>query len=160
VTREGIPQCEISFSICEGNALAGWTCEVEGMPVIACLACRAEWMRLGAMYPDLKPRCPRCAKGQLKDVKKTPKVVALTGLVADAVDEAMRIEGVLINVRQAVLKRLALQYGWLNGWGQAAEESAPDNGGQAGDGSAASAGRAGGEVGVLGSAVPETVGAY
>jgi hypothetical protein len=149
-TRDGIPQCEISFSICEGNALAGWTCEVEGMPVISCLACRAEWMRLSSMYPDLRPRCPRCAKGQLKDVKKAPKVIPLTGLVADAVDEAMRIEGVLINVRQAVLKRLALQYGWLNGWGQAAEESAPGDGGQAGDGSAASASRAGDEVGVLG----------
>lgn len=155
--QTGITQCEIRFAGCQGAAIASWLCEVEGTPIISCQACRAEWMRMAGLYPDLKPRCPNCAKNLIKNVKKVPQVPPLVGLVADAVDEAMRVEGVLINVRQAVLKRLARDASWLNGWGQSAEESAPGNAGQGGDGSAASAGRAGGEVGVPGP-VQETVG--
>lgn len=149
-TKNGIPQCEIKFSICEGNALSGWMCEVEGTPVISCRACRFEWMRLANANPELKPRCPNCSRGQLKDQPRVQEIKPLTGLVAAAMDEAMMREGVLINVRQAVLKRLARDARWLNGWGQAAEEGAPDDGGQAGGGRAASADRAGGEVGVPG----------
>jgi len=159
VTDSTQPQCDIRFSICEGSAVASWTCEVEGTPVISCRACRAEWMRLAQSYPDLLPRCPRCARGRLGLAQRKPANQApITGLVADAIDEAMRIEGVLINHRIAVLRRLAINAPWLDAWGKSAEERAPEAADQGGAGSAASAGRAGGEVGVLGSADLERIG--
>jgi hypothetical protein len=138
--------CDIKFDGCGVNAVRAWLCQVEQTEVAACSNCSEAWKDLVRDDPTLLPRCPSCAKARINRPRaRVPMAGPITGLVADTVDEAMRIEGVLVNIRQAVLRRLARDAPWLNGWGNSAEESAPP-GGQSGE-SAALPGRDGGPVG-------------
>jgi hypothetical protein len=156
--------CDIRFPGCEDNAIRAWLCQVEQIEVAACAPCSAAWQALTREDPDLALRCPSCSKARMnRPQAKVPVAGPITGLVADALDEAMRVEGILIQTRQAVLRRIARDAPWLNAWGQTAEESAPlsDPGGQPGDQtvyeSAALSGRAGG---VVGAPVPAQAAVY
>lgn len=143
--------CDIKFDGCETNAVRAWQCQVEQIEVAACTSCYTAWRALVSDDPDLLPRCPSCAKARINRPQARMHISGpITGLVADAIDEAMRIEGILIDKRQAVLKRIGRDASWLNGWGVdqtpiLVEERAPV-GGQPGE-SAALSGRDGGQVG-------------
>jgi hypothetical protein len=150
--------CDIRFPDCEINAVRAWLCQVEQTEVAACGSCSAAWQVLVRDDPSLLPRCPSCSKSRINRPQASmPLAGPITGLVADALDEAMRIEGILINTRQAVLRRIAREAPWLNAWGQTAEESAPPPGGQPKGESAALSGRAGG---VVGAPVPAQAAVY
>jgi len=126
--------CDLRFEGCGTDALSAWLCAVEQIEVSACRPCREQWQELARNEPALRVRCPRCADRQIREARRKPQDPGpLTGLVANALDEAMRVEGILVDARIRVLRRLARDAAWLNGWGSSsAGAAAPEDAGQRG----------------------------
>lgn len=91
-----------------------WVCPVEGREIAQCAACNAAWRAIAAANGGLlRNRCPLCAHAEIAvsgavDPRETTRAVdpVLVGPLAEALDRAMFSEGLLIDVRQRVLRRL------------------------------------------------------
>jgi hypothetical protein len=88
-------------------------CPVEGREVALCGPCNAAWRIRAAAEEKLRNRCPLCASAQISvsagvnPAETTrPVLPVLTGDLADALDAAMFQEGLLVDVRRRVLRRL------------------------------------------------------
>jgi hypothetical protein len=123
-------KCDVRYDgICKDDAVVAWLCPVEQVEISACRPCNEAWRNAARTNSYLAQRCPRCAKSEKARVNTSPVVVPikpLTGIVARALENAMFAEGILIDARTRVLKRLAVEEAWLGGWGENTEtEVAP-----------------------------------
>jgi hypothetical protein len=138
--------CDIKYQgLCKRLAVTAWICPVEGVEIAACTPCVQTWRAAASVNTYLATHCPRCAKtGQPATTVPAPQHSdrPLTGIVARALESAMLAEGVLIDVRTRVLKRLAVEAEWLGGWGEtsgaAAEPTNPVPGREAAEDSVGS----------------------
>lgn len=111
--------CDVKYDGCKGDAVTSWVCNVEGVQISACAPCKAQWRQRAAQNEDLQIRCPRCAHlaapAVLRPVPKRPVRTAepLTGIIADALENAMFREGIAQDLRKKVLVRLAQEEPWL-----------------------------------------------
>jgi hypothetical protein len=113
------PQCSAHYAGCSRYAGASWTCQTEGVRIEMCAHCYSQWRMRAASNPRLAARCPRCAdllvcadaSGAVAAPDPSPP--RLSGAAADAIDRALHMEGVLPDVRERVLLRLAEEAPWL-----------------------------------------------
>lgn len=111
--------CDVKYEGCETNASISWICVVEGAQISACRSCRAKWQVKVQRDSALQNRCPNCEPVPIR-VRDNPKpskikkhTQPLTGVIAEALDAAMFHEGILIDVRNKVLLRLATDSPWM-----------------------------------------------
>lgn len=98
---------------CRTNATLTLFCKVEGTDVYLCVAHHREWSARVQADSGLSHRCPRCApayeakrEAQAFQPHITIADDPITGPLADAIDRAMNLEGVLKPTRDRVLRRL------------------------------------------------------
>jgi hypothetical protein len=99
---------------CSIRAAVTLFCKVEGVDIFMCPAHHREWTTRVSADVGLQQRCPRCAPAyearryaQAYNPVVTIADDPITGPLADAIDRAMNQEGVLLPVRQRILRRLA-----------------------------------------------------
>lgn len=99
---------------CEQDAAVAWTCTIEGRQIALCGSCDRAWRSRAANDDKLRHRCPLCAyagiavsTGTDPNITTVPLNPVLAGELAEAIDSAMFSEGLLIDVRKRVLRRLA-----------------------------------------------------
>jgi hypothetical protein len=105
---------------CERNAAVAFFCRIEGMQVALCRPCDTRWKALARSDAGLANRCPKCASRyidsrasataaiQAKNRPLPASTEPLQGTLADAIEQAMFAEGLLVNARRRVLQRLSL----------------------------------------------------
>lgn len=106
---------------CQRDANVASMCQVEGREFALCRSCQSLWKNRVSADPAMAVRCPNCLPSYLrteairKDNATPPKdrPAPLTGSVADALDHAMFMDGILPDVRHRVLCRLAAEAAWL-----------------------------------------------
>ena len=100
---------ELNFPGCEEFAAVAWFCVIEGKEIALCGTCNRTWRARAAVDKNLQNRCPHCASfvGVSGPAPvQSPLVPPLSGPLADAIDKAMFTEGLLVDVRKRVLRRL------------------------------------------------------
>lgn len=100
------------FPGCEEHAAISWTCVVEGREIGLCNSCNRAWRERAMLEPELSPRCPLCSHVILPVTTPARQPIAgheLTGPIAEAINDAMYREGILVDVRARVLRRLGAQ---------------------------------------------------
>lgn len=112
--------CQVRFDGCQGTPSVRISCRVEGASLMSCGFCHGEWQRRVGIDESgkLKDRCPRCAtwnQYQTGARAAEPMPPPLEGVTANVIDAAMHSEGILLDVRQRVLRRLAKEASWLGG---------------------------------------------
>lgn len=102
------------FPGCEQKAALVWFCVVEGREIALCHSCNRAWRERAKADTGFGKRCPLCvhtyvAARDLPVIENRAglPVPPLTGPIADSVDFAMYQEGLLVDVRQRVLRRMA-----------------------------------------------------
>lgn len=109
VARPEHEMCQAGFTGCSGERSIRIHCVVEGADMTVCLNCSGKW-RMLAINPEYKDRCPRCSRHPRPPapIRQPPPLPGplLSGPVADAIDKAMHQEGLNIDVRERVLRRL------------------------------------------------------
>jgi len=115
--------CQVGSEICTRIPGTRIYCKTEGRSLLACPECLKAWRAQVTRSPSeqsrLSLRCPKCAdwapeKKQKKQKPRPPaSQSALKGDVADAINRAMHAEGLLQDVRERVLQRLARDAPWL-----------------------------------------------
>jgi len=115
--------CDYKGKKCTGKAVVNWMCKVESVQFSACQACYDEWRSMVVLDQTLNVRCPRCAQTpdavKRREEARAGRTVVITdsplqGMFADAFDNAMFREGILIDARRRILVRLAREEAWLN----------------------------------------------
>jgi hypothetical protein len=107
--------CRAKLRGCTGTPEIRIHCNTEGTDVSVCRTCANVW-RLNARASGLYDRCPMCAlwKPEYVAHREAPAApLILTGSAADAIEAAMHAEGLLLDVRTQVLRRLAKDAPWL-----------------------------------------------
>ncbi len=101
---------------CETLAFNARLCSVEGSEVALCRPCDARWKEQVRSDRRLQNHCPRCAPRYLASLEslasgsgevRADSEGVPSGPVYDQVEQAMFAEGVLIDVRRRVLRRLS-----------------------------------------------------
>lgn len=104
---------------CERKAVIALSCHVEGRQYALCRPCDATWKKKASGNAGVSLRCPLCvhiflateagAPVPQAPARQDPMVhsAPLRGPLADVVDYAMYAEGLLIDVRGRVLRRMA-----------------------------------------------------
>lgn len=109
--------CQVGTTgICTVKPYLRIYCTVEGVSLLVCSPCFANWQSKVALKPALTGRCPRCENmfASEPSVHKTVQpAVPLPGPVGEAIDAAMHAEGLLRDVRERVLIRLYRDAAWL-----------------------------------------------
>jgi hypothetical protein len=107
------------FPGCERKAAVSLSCSVEGRSYALCRPCDTTWKSKAAGNTAMSLRCPLCVHIFLAQEAGVPVPQAparqdpmvhsapLRGPLAEAIDFAMYQEGLLIDVRGRVLRRLA-----------------------------------------------------
>jgi hypothetical protein len=114
--------CDIKAKGCLFAAVVSWICKVEGIQISGCRKCYEDWRARAAHSPELAMRCPRCERQAPKRAaateaapsRKVAHTPPLGGIIAEALDSAMFREGILIDTRLRVMRRLAAEDPWLN----------------------------------------------
>lgn len=106
------------FPGCTRTANINWFCTVEGRDVSLCNTCNTAWRERARGDENFRLRCPLCIHVYLQSIgadSPFPNAATpvhsmygppLTGPIARALDEAMYQEGLLVDVRSKVLRRL------------------------------------------------------
>ena len=110
--------CQVKFPGCSSSPDVRITCIVEGASLMSCHSCFRVWQKESAANPGFENRCPRCAgwagwSGAKPAVERGQAGELLTGPVATALNAAMHAEGLLIDARERVLRRLKQESEWL-----------------------------------------------
>jgi hypothetical protein len=111
-------KCQVGYVGCQQTPDVRITCIVEGASLMSCHSCHKAWQGQVQSVPGFENRCPRCAEwagwsGAKPAVVREVPEQTLTGPVATALDAAMHAEGLLVDVRQKVLRRLKQDSEWL-----------------------------------------------
>jgi hypothetical protein len=101
---------------CKAVAASELFCQVEGRAILFCGPCGRAWRNLVINNPKLQGRCPNCSKHE-----PAPTVVPInphpsrpvTDIFREAIDHAMKQEGILEPVRNKVMARLAHEAPWM-----------------------------------------------
>jgi hypothetical protein len=115
VTKPESEICRAYLRGCTGQPEIRIHCNTEGTDVTVCRNCASVW-RANATAQGLYDRCPLCAtwKPAYAAHREAPAAqILLTGAAADAIEHAMHAEGLLLDVRTQVLRRLAKEAPWL-----------------------------------------------
>jgi hypothetical protein len=114
--------CQVKGPDCRTIPSQRLYCKTEGRGVLICEDDLKTWRnRVTSSSTDtfrLALRCPMCADWAptgLRNTSPAPTVVTVTlqGSAAEAIDRAMHQEGLLVDVRQRILRRLANDAPWL-----------------------------------------------
>ena len=103
-------RCQAGYTGCQGTRNVRLHCEVEGADLMVCANCAQQW-RINAQEHNTTNRCPRCEIWYPPPRVTThdplvDTVAQLTGPIADAVEAAMHMEQVPVDIRKKVLQRL------------------------------------------------------
>ena len=116
-----IPQeevCQVGSEICTRIPGIRIYCKTEGRSALACPDCLKVWRQRVQTEPfRLSLRCPLCADWArpISPIPTpTPTRSALQGDIAQSIDRAMHAEGLLQDIREKVLQRLAKDAPWLD----------------------------------------------
>ena len=106
--------CFYSREGCREPATVTIFCHVEGRDTKLCHRHIVEWRNQSNGDEMLSKHCPRCAPSYIarrESQAYSPRIAIadepISGPLADAISEAMHAEGILVPVRQRVLRRLA-----------------------------------------------------
>lgn len=98
---------------CNGRATYVHSCMVEGSEFAMCNKHEREWKGKTAGKPAQQTRCPRCLPvflaaggGRAEATSQDGMPEPITGPIAEAINRAMHMEGILEPTRIRVLKRL------------------------------------------------------
>lgn len=106
---------------CQRNAALTFICRVEGREIALCTSCHKVWRTYAKGDSALENRCPACAPvyvqrmvqtdmaraaAERRQMRVLPDDPVLAGPLAEVIDNAMFMEGVLLPSRRAVLARL------------------------------------------------------
>lgn len=112
------PQCLAGYEGCLGTPSVHLSCPTEGRLARLCGACLGVWRSRAALDPVLQQRCPGCESAW--ETTKSALVVSQPvtppipeGPVAAALQHAMLMEGLLVDDRLRILRRLQQEAGWL-----------------------------------------------
>jgi len=97
---------------CERKATTTFVCVIEGREVALCNNCNRIWRERVKLEPEQANRCPLCSKHAIPVTMPARQPAlgrALAGPVAEIIDDAMFREGLLVDVRARVLRRLATE---------------------------------------------------
>lgn len=111
------PQCLAGYEGCLGTPSVHISCLTEGRQARLCGACLGVWRSRAALDPVLQRRCPGCESAW--ETTKSALVVSQPvqslpeGPVAAALVHAMLMEGLLVDDRERILRRLQQEAPWL-----------------------------------------------
>jgi hypothetical protein len=109
-------ECRVSGPGCLSIPSIQIQCVVEGHSLRLCTVCYSAWRQQVRTFPPLALRCPKCASLQSAiqgEATAKPPPAPLAGPAASAIDAAMHSEGITIDIRTAVLRRLQVDASWL-----------------------------------------------
>lgn len=116
---QGVELCQVKGPNCQEIPSNRIYCKTEGRSVLVCNADLKAWRdRVASTTAErhrLELKCPLCADWSPDQRKQLPPQVTITlqGSAAEAIDKAMHAEGLLVDIRQKVLTRLAQEAPWL-----------------------------------------------
>jgi len=109
ILQQRVPGCKV-------NATSELFCAVEGRTYSFCTPCSNNWKGRVFQNSKLQGRCPNCSKNVI-----SPVVVPIdqhpanpvTDIFRDAIEHAMKMEGILEPDRNRILARLAHEAPWM-----------------------------------------------